>query len=92
MAARLPSLALPPAERVHAADRLQRLRQPVRVIAAVIDDRLAVAVRNAGAIRISSARIMLRRRTSAGSSLRLQATTSMIRSIAKTASGRPAPR
>ena len=41
---------------------------------------------------ISSARIMLRKRTSAGSRPSSLAMTSMVRSIAKAASGRPAPR
>src|SRR5262249_24752210 len=40
---------------------------------------------------ISSARIMLRKRTSAGSSPSSPATRSTIRSMAKAASGRPAP-
>ena len=43
-------LALPLAKRRHAADRVERLLQRLRIVAAVVDDRLAVAIGNAEAI------------------------------------------
>ena len=43
--------ALTPAECVDATDRGQRLAQRALIVAAVVDDRLAVAIGNAGAIR-----------------------------------------
>jgi hypothetical protein len=71
--------ALALSERRNAAERGQRLPQRARIITAVVDG-------------MSSARIMLRKRTSAGSSPSSAATRSTMRSIAKAASGRPAPR
>jgi hypothetical protein len=50
ISALLARLALMPAERCDAADRVERLLQSARVIAAVTDDRFVVAIEGARAI------------------------------------------
>ena len=92
IAALLARLLLARAKSLDAADAVERLLQRLRIVAAVVDDRLAVAIGNAETIRHLVGGIMLRRRTSAGSSPSSPAMRSIVRSIANAASGRPAPR
>ena len=84
--------ALAPAERLDTADRVERLFEGPWVIAAVVDDRLAVAVGNADPVR----HLLGPDHVAPAHLRRLQAerarTRSMVRSIANAASGRPAPR
>jgi hypothetical protein len=89
LAARL-GLAL--AERVDPTNRIERFLQGAGVIAAVVDDRFAVAIWHAGPIRHLVGADHVAPSHLRGFHAKVRAIRSMVRSIAKAASGRPAPR